>query len=85
VSTNEKTCTRCGETIPDVPTEGWVNKILLRKQGVRYRLRVNMWRLRWMPENPADQMRLTYTEFDLCPPCVRAVLAYAYGKGVVSE
>ena len=73
-------CTRCHKPIPDVPTEGWVNKVLLVKQGVRYKLRLNMWRLRWLPENPADRMRLTYSEVDLCSPCSVAVWMYAQGK-----
>jgi hypothetical protein len=36
-----------------------------------------MFTLRWLPENPSDQLRETYTELDLCDPCARDVLAFA--------
>ncbi|MDT0302925.1 hypothetical protein [Streptomonospora wellingtoniae] len=75
-----KTCTRCRNPIPKAPDEGWVNKALLRKQAIRYGLRFNMWRFRWMPEDPGDQARLSYTELDLCSPCAGAVFLFAQGK-----
>lgn len=77
---SNKDCTRCHNPIPDRPGEGWVKKVLLRKQTTRYGLRLDRWRVRWWPENPADRVQLTYSELDLCSPCSVAVWMYAQGK-----
>ena len=78
-----ETCTRCGA---DVPTEMLVGgtryAIRIRRQTttVHHRLRFARHRFVWLPEDPADQVRTTYTDLALCDDCCAAVFLYAQGK-----
>lgn len=75
-------CTRCNATIVTQPPggEGWINKALMRRKTVHYFLRFSMWRFQWLPENPGNQVRSTYTELELCSGCAAAVFLFAQGK-----
>lgn len=84
-----KKCTRCDAVVPSIlsgpPDERdmwWRNVIGMRRIEVAYRMRLRMFRRRWLPENPHDQLRETYTELDLCDPCARAVFAFAQARPV---
>lgn len=87
--TVEKNCTRCGAKVAAImsgPPEGrdrWM------RYGVRithreHVLRFSMFKRQWLPENPQDQVRETYTTLDLCDPCAGDVLLFAQGKPVPS-
>lgn len=82
-----KTCTRCKAEVPSIlygppPPDRdvwWRNRIVMRRREVTHVLRFRMFRRRWLPEDPHDQLAETYTELDLCDSCARAVFAFAQG------
>lgn len=83
-------CQRCAAEVPSIlgPPPGdrdtwWRNRIAVRRREVTYTLRLRMFRRRWLPENPHDQVRETWTELVLCDDCARAVFAFAAGPVVV--
>jgi hypothetical protein len=67
-----------------MPTDGTRYAIRIRRQltTVSHRLRFARHRFVWMPENPADQIRTTYTDLTLCDDCCGAVFVFAQGKEV---
>jgi hypothetical protein len=80
-------CQRCGARVPSIlsgPPDGrdqwWRNVVGMRRREVTWTLRLRLFRRRWLPANPRDQVHETYTEFDLCDDCGRAVWVFAYTK-----
>lgn len=45
-------------------------------------LRFRMFKRRWLPENPQDQLSETYTTLSLCDPCAGDVFTFAQGREV---
>jgi hypothetical protein len=80
-------CTRCGVTVqaimagPPADKDTWWRNVvgMRRVEGARWVMRFRMFRRTWLPEDPMDQVRETYTELDLCDDCARAVFAFAQG------
>lgn len=79
-----KTCTRCKADVPDIlgPPPGdrdfwWRNQIGMTRHRTTWVLRLKVFRLRWLPENPHDQVSQTYTTLDLCDECAAAVFMFA--------
>lgn len=78
-------CTRCGVDVPPIlsgpPAQRdtwWRFSIRVKQRD--YVLIFNRWTRRWLPEDPADQVALTYTDLALCDDCARAVFLFAQGK-----
>lgn len=85
---SDKVCTRCGVGVPAIlsgpPDERdtwWRKQVTMTRREVRHVLRFRMFKLRWLPEDPGDQLRETYTTLDLCDDCASAVFLFAQGKG----
>ena len=81
-------CTRCHAPVPrEMPTEGTRYQIRMRRREttVVHRLVFSMHRFRWMTEDPADQIRTSYTDLTLCDPCAVKVFDFAQGKTERSE
>ena len=79
---NEK-CTRCGGPAAEAPKgKGYVNKCRIKRLATQVHSVFNfqMWRFTPWTEDPADQIRMTYTEFILCNPCAGDVFTYANTK-----
>lgn len=83
----EATCTRCGAKVPSVlsgPPDGrdtwWRYQIRMTRREVRHVMWFRMFKLRWLPEDPRDQVSETYTTLDLCDTCAGAVFAFAQGR-----
>lgn len=85
--TTTETCTRCGADVPSIftPPPGdreswWRNQVCITRREVTHVLRFRMFKLRWLPKNPMDQLAETYTTLSLCDQCAGAVFLYAQGK-----
>lgn len=61
-------------------TERTQYRIGMTRESATWRLRFRLWRARWMPENPRDRVRTTYTDLVLCDPCGVDVWDFAYTK-----
>ena len=84
MSAGDATCTRCGVSVPSIlsgPVDDrdtwWRNQIRMDRREVSNTLRMRMFTRRWLPENPADQLRETFTTLDLCDECSAAVFMFA--------
>lgn len=79
---DDATCSRCKGDLPAGPPrhECWVNRALLRRTTARHGLRFQMSRFTPWTENPWDQVRVTYTDLDLCSDCAADVFLYAQGR-----
>lgn len=83
-------CTRCGADVPEIlgppPNDRdyrapWHrSQIRMRRREVSHVLRFRMFKLQWLPENPADRLAETYTTLSLCDRCTRDVFDFAQGK-----
>lgn len=80
-------CTRCGAVVPSILSgpprdrdSWWRYQIGMTRREVRYVLRFRMFKRRWLPENPQDQLQETYTTLDLCDRCAGDVFLFAQGK-----
>lgn len=84
---SEQRCTRCGADVPAIlgppPSDRdtwWRNQIRMTRSEVQWTLRIRMLKLRWLPKNPHDQVRETYTTLSLCDDCAAAVFAFAQNQ-----
>ncbi len=83
-------CTRCGQPVPEIlsvppsgPDRWWRNQIRMSRSErveVRHTMFFRIFTLRWLPENPADQLREDYTTLALCDRCAGDVFLFAQGK-----
>jgi hypothetical protein len=87
----ESKCTRCGADVTTVldtksrplDRDTWRRYralMVVRHHKVTHVLRFRMFTLRWLPADPHDQLRETYTELHLCDDCATAVFLFAQGK-----
>lgn len=90
--TPDRECTRCGTSVPAIlgpppdDRDRWHRYLIrMRRREVVYTLRFRIFTLRWLPANPSDQLRETYTELDLCDPCARVVLRFAQTAPVAED
>lgn len=85
-TTGQEVCARCGEALPKDRPEGWHRfGIGLHRWTEHHTLRWFHWRFQWLPEDPSDQVRATYTALDLCRGCAADVLLYAQGKPPITN
>jgi hypothetical protein len=76
-----KNCARCQRPVPaEMPREGVRQTVRLRRETYGWRLR-----FRWLPENPADRARESYTPLDLCDWCAGDVFLFAQGLSPRSD
>lgn len=82
-----KKCTRCGIDVPRVlsgPIEDrnvWTRyRAGLKRTTSTNTLKFSMFRREWLPENPHDQLRETFTTLELCDDCTRLVFLFAQGE-----
>lgn len=74
-------CTRCHSPLPtELPQEGHRYGLRMKTKTVEHTLRFSIIRFRWMPKDPADLVRTTYTDFPLCDPCASAVMDFAHRR-----
>ncbi len=81
-------CGRCGSPAEGVPKgKGALTTLRLHTKAVTMRrhLRITMFRFAPWTENPADQVRATYSDLPLCQACVRAVFTYATTRPSLAE
>jgi hypothetical protein len=88
-----ETCARCSAEVTKVldtksrplDKETWRRYralMVVRHHKVTNVLKFRMFTLRWLPADPRDQLRETYTELHLCDDCATAVFLFAQGKEV---
>lgn len=85
--TGDTTCTRCGADVPSIMSgppdkrdRWWRNQIRMTRREVHHVMHFRIFTRRWLPEDPSDQVRETYTTLDLCDRCAGEVFLFAQGK-----
>jgi hypothetical protein len=80
VSVSAATCTRCGGVVTDrTPSEGHTQRIGLTRTTTTWRLRFSRFRWVWLPANPMDRVRESYSTLNLCDWCAGDVFLFAQG------
>lgn len=79
---SDNNCSRCKNPLSaGIPRHKcWVNKALLRRTTIQHGLRFQLWRFAPWTENPWEQVRMTYTDLELCSACAADVFLYAQGR-----
>lgn len=54
-------------------------QVVLTRESVTWRLRLRRFRWVWLPANPRDRVRESYSTLDLCDWCAGDVFLFAQG------
>ena len=70
-------CSRCGADIEAAPAQGTTFRTMVHTNTT---VVYSWFKWQFLPKDPGDQVRETYTRFALCPDCARQVLKYLQGE-----